>query len=212
MTTQQDADKFVARAAGRPREFEPSDAAQSALDIFWANGFHDVSVPMLEEATGVVRTSLYNTFGNKRGLFDAALSTYSDQLFSMIDSMLLDAVEGLDDIHEFLDTLEGFHVAGAPGCFMINTMIEFADRDREISIQGAAYMDRLRVGFHAALARAESIGEVSDALVLDSAADRLLLQMIGLNMSARMGLDNTRLVALYRSAHDTVTSLGIAGQ
>lgn len=124
------------RPSGRPREFQPSEVAQSALQAFWAGGFHEVSVPDLEDATGVVRTSLYNTFGNKRGLFDAALEAYLGQLFADIDSMLTEATGGLDDIHRFLDTLEGWHLSGIPGCFMINSMVEFADRDPQITTRG----------------------------------------------------------------------------
>jgi TetR/AcrR family transcriptional repressor of nem operon len=199
------------RPSGRPREFQPSEVAQSALEAFWAGGFHEVSVPDLEEATGVVRTSLYNTFGNKRGLFDAALEAYLGQLFAEIDSMLTEATGGLDDIHGFLDTLEGWHLSGIPGCFMINSMVEFADRDPEITTRGGVYLDKLRDGLRAALVRAHANGEVPDSAALDSEADRLLLQTIGLNTAARSGLHTDRLRALYRSAHDAVTSLGTPG-
>lgn len=196
------------RSAGRPREFEPAVVARKALDVFWANGFDDVSVPDLEKATGVVRTSLYNTFGNKRGLFDAALGTYLADLFIEIDSILTNATGGLEDIHLFLDTLESWHVSGIPGCFMINSMIEFADRDQDITSRGGSYLDKLQDGLHAALTRARGNGELRDSGSVNSAADRLLLQTIGLNMAARTGLDSDRLRALYRSAHDAVNSLG----
>ena len=196
------------RPAGRPLEFEPSEVARRALEAFWAAGFHEVSVPELERATGVVRTSLYNTFGNKRGVFDAALGAYLDDLFIEIDSQLTDATGGLDDIHAFLDTLEGWHVSGIPGCFMINSMIEFADRDREVTSRGSFYLDKLRAGLLAALTRADRIGELEKSTSVDTAADRLLLVTIGLNTAARTGLDSDRLRTLYRSAHDTVASLG----
>ena len=200
------------RTAGRPREFEPSAAAESALETFWANGFHDVSVSELEKATGVVRTSLYNTFGNKRGVFDAALDTYLGRLFAEIDSMLTDASGGLGDIHAFLDQLERWHTSGIPGCFMINSMIEFADRDLDINRRGANYLDKLRAAFHAALARAEADDELLGDTNLDRTADRLLLETIGLNMAARTGVDTERLRQLYNAAHDTVDLLSAAAQ
>jgi TetR/AcrR family transcriptional repressor of nem operon len=199
------------RPPGRPREFEPTAAARKALEAFWARGFREVSVPELEQATGVVRTSLYNTFGNKRGVFDAALEVYLADLFVEIDSMLTESAGGLDDIHAFLDTLEGWHASGVPGCFMINSMIEFADRDAAITSRGDFYLDKLRAGLHAALTRARVNDELRMSMPVDSAADRLLLVTIGLNTAARTGLGTDRLRALYRSAHETVASLGTEG-
>ena len=199
------------RGAGRPREFRPEDAARSALETFWRRGYHDVSVPELEMATGVVRSSLYNTFGNKRGIFDAALDAYLTQLFADIDARLTNATGGLDDIHAFLDTLEAWHTSGVPGCFMINSMIEFAETDADITSRGDVYLDKLRGGYHAALSRATGRGEVSEQTEVESAADRLLLLTIGLNTTARTGIEPDRLRTLYRAAHTAVDELQVSG-
>ena len=188
------------RTAGRPREFEAAAAAAAALETFWVNGFRGVSVLDLEKATGVVRTSLYNAFGNKRGVFDAALDAYLGQLFDDIDSMLTDASAGLDDIHRFLDQLRNWHVGGLPGCFMINSMIEFADRDDDINTRGGEYLNKLREALLSALRRADSDKELPTELNLEVTADRLLLEIIGLNTAARSGVATKRLRQLHEAA------------
>ena len=195
------------REAGRPREFQPEIAAQAALETFWALGYHDVSVSDLEEATGVVRTSLYNTFTNKRGVFDAALDLYLATLYTDIAAVLTDADLGLADVHAFLDKLEGWHIGGVPGCFMVNSMIEFADTDTDITAKGTVYLDKLRAGYEAALHRAETGGELDDSVSVESAADQLFLLTLGLNMAARSGMKTDRLRTMYRSAHDAVRAL-----
>lgn len=195
------------RPAGRPREFQPVEAAQLALEAFWPRGFHEVSVPDLEKATGVVRTSLYNTFGNKRGLFDAALDTYLAQLYADIDAALTNSTGDLDDVHAFLDQLEQWHTSGIPGCFMINSMVEFADNDADITSRGDDYLDKLRSGYLAALSRAQTKGLVAEQRSLDSAADQLLLLTIGLNMAARAGAGPDRLRTLHEAAHAAVYAL-----
>ena len=195
------------RGAGRPREFKPEQAVQAALEIFWARGYHDVSVSDLEAATGLVRTSLYNTFTNKRGLFDASLDAYLSTLSDEIARLLTDASGGLSDVHTFLDQIEDWHLNGTPGCFMINSMIEFADADSDITKRGRAYLNTLRDGFLAALQRAANLGELRDPRSLDNPADQLLLQTLGLNMAARSALGSDQLKQLYRSAHDAVRAL-----
>lgn len=59
-----------------PRGFETSDVLDAAVDSFWSAGFDAVSVRDLETATGLKAAGLYNAFGDKRGLFLAALTAY----------------------------------------------------------------------------------------------------------------------------------------
>ncbi len=199
--------KRARRAPGRPREFRDQDAVASALETFWARGYAGVSITDLEESTGVVRTSLYNAFNSKRGLFDAALDCYLSRLVEAIDQQLTTATSGLDDVHAFLDGLESNFAAGVPGCFMVNSMIEFGDADRAVAERAHRYIETLTRGFRAALGRACEHGEVSPATPLAAIADALVLETLGLNLAARFGLADDRLAELFAGAHATVRSL-----
>ena len=117
------------RGAGRPREFEPEAVVASAMETFWGRSFTDVSVTDLENSTGIIRTSLYNAFGNKRGLFNAVLDHYLTVLYAEINRQLTHGAGGLDDIHQFLDGLQAVFAASTRNCFMVNSMIEFGDTD-----------------------------------------------------------------------------------
>ncbi|BDR55271.1 hypothetical protein KIMH_13820 [Bombiscardovia apis] len=48
---------------------------KQARAVFWAHGYEGSSVDDLVEATGLLRGSLYSTFGSKRGIFLAVLRT-----------------------------------------------------------------------------------------------------------------------------------------
>lgn len=65
---------------GRTQTFETAEVVRSARSVFWERGFEEASVPELEAATGVRRSSLYHAFGSKRGLFDAAVQSYLDEV------------------------------------------------------------------------------------------------------------------------------------
>ena len=60
----------------RPREFDEHSALQRAMQVFWRKGFEATSLADLLKATGLSKSSLYQTFTDKRSLFLAALETY----------------------------------------------------------------------------------------------------------------------------------------
>ena len=58
---------------GRPQTFETDEVVRAARGVFWRDGYESASLPDLEQATGLSRSSIYHAFGSKRGLFDAAV-------------------------------------------------------------------------------------------------------------------------------------------
>ena len=195
------------RRAGRPREFEPQVAVESALETFWGRTFTDVSVTDLEDSTGIIRTSLYNAFGNKRGLFNAALEHYLAGLSAEISRRLTQGAGGLEDIHQFLDWLQAAFTASSRGCFMVNSMIEFGDTDPVISERGTEYIQTLTNGFRATLTRAQHDGEIPSTVPIRATADQLTLQTLGLNLAVRIGLNPEQLQHLIAATHDGIRAL-----
>jgi AcrR family transcriptional regulator len=61
---------------GRPRRFDVEEVVAVAADLFWECGYQRVTLADLERATCLNRSSLYQAFGAKDGLFDAALALY----------------------------------------------------------------------------------------------------------------------------------------
>lgn len=64
----------------RTQAFDRATVVRSARTVFWRHGFTATSVPALEEATGINRSSIYNAFGSKQGLFEAAVQSYLDEV------------------------------------------------------------------------------------------------------------------------------------
>jgi AcrR family transcriptional regulator len=65
---------------GRTRAFAEIDVVRAARGVFWNRGYEETSLPDLEAATGLNRSSIYHSFGSKRGLFDAAVESYLDDV------------------------------------------------------------------------------------------------------------------------------------
>ena len=58
------------------RQFDPDEVVDRAMEVFWTRGYESTSIDDLVEATGINRGSLYNAFGDKQGLFLAAIDRY----------------------------------------------------------------------------------------------------------------------------------------
>src|SRR5207247_9317089 len=61
---------------GRPREFERDVVLDRAMQVFWSRGYEATSIRHLVDRMRIQRGSLYDTFGDKRALFFAAIARY----------------------------------------------------------------------------------------------------------------------------------------
>lgn len=133
----------------RTQGFERDAVVRAARTVFWRRGFEDTAVPDLEEATGLSRSSIYNAFGSKRGLFDAAVQSYLDEVvrprlrpFSeepVSPRALADYVTGLRQGFAALDSMPARN-----GCLLINTANAPLARDPEMARVIAEYRSELR--------------------------------------------------------------------
>lgn len=57
--------------------FDPKDALQTTIELFWEKGYYDGSVDEVVKRSGVAKYGIYGTFGAKRDLFEKALTQYA---------------------------------------------------------------------------------------------------------------------------------------
>ncbi|MFC0673472.1 TetR/AcrR family transcriptional regulator [Brachybacterium hainanense] len=133
----------------RTPSFDRETVVRAARGVFWDVGYDAASIPALEQATGLRRSSIYHAFGSKRGLFDAAVQSYLDEVIRprlaplRADPVAPDAV---------LDYLDGLHEAiAAPGsapsrhgCLLINAAGAPIGHDETVSATIASYRGELR--------------------------------------------------------------------
>ena len=138
----------------RTREFDRADVVRAARQFFWEHGYEDASIVGLEAATGLNRSSLYNAFESKRGLFDVAVQSYLDEIVRPRLRPLEGAEVSGGALAAYLDGLaEAFEHAGsmpaAHGCLLINAAGAPVARDADVARVISAYRDEL----HHAIAR-----------------------------------------------------------
>ena len=137
---------------GRPAAFERDQAVRAARDVFWREGYESASMATLQQATGLGASSIYHAFGSKRGLFDAALEDYLDQVVRPGLAPLLASDIAPDAlVAYFRAARERFADptgrTPADGCLLVNTACSGIARDGTIAEVVRAYRAELHAAF-----------------------------------------------------------------
>lgn len=146
----------------RPRRYDPEEALDRAVEVFWERGYGDTSVQDLVDATGVQRYGLYESFGDKRELFLAALRRYERVWITGILGSLESEDASLPELLAFFERLKAAppHRDSPDGCLLCNTATELGGEDADADAVVQEYVQRLHSVFRAALERAVARGEV----------------------------------------------------
>lgn len=62
---------------GRKTQFDEESVLAAAQDVFWRRGYQGASISELTAETGLSRSSLYQRFGDKDGLFSEVVERYT---------------------------------------------------------------------------------------------------------------------------------------
>lgn len=154
-----------------------------AIGAFFRKGFEATTLADLEAATGVDRSTLYNSFGGKSGLYRSATNTYlSLAEAGLFEPLLVGTEDGYADILDFLANLRtGLTSPDAiPGCLIVNDMAAGADPEA-----AARYRSMLEQGARAALSRTSG----TDEDLRSQRAALLATSVIGVNLVAKTSGD-----------------------
>lgn len=161
-------------APGRPREFEVDDAVESAMQVFWTHGYNGTSLVDLIDGTGLSRGSLYKAFGDKRGLFLAALERYTEGSSAGLFAILRQPLPAKAVIRASLTRFAQLSSAeeGLRGCMLVATATEMVPHDAGIAASVHAMFERMRTAYAGVIADGQARGEIPahrDARTLASA-------------------------------------------
>ena len=127
----------------RPKAFDRQKAQLQALHVFWRKGYAATSIEDLVEALHLSRSSLYDTFGDKRTLFLDALKLYSKSVIGRVERTLNESSSLLAALRTIFDEMAAGvgTESGAMGCFMVNSVAELVPYDSDVSEIAAAYSE-----------------------------------------------------------------------
>lgn len=188
---------------GRNRSYDEDAVLSGAMHAFRHRGYQAVSIRDLEDATGLKAGSIYNSFGDKAGLFDAAFAHYNRTVLAGRIDRHAPARAGLDGLRLLFTSLLHEPDGEAFGCLITNTAVELGGAvpphhgvEEGLRLLTRTFTDRLEVARRASVLRA--------GVVPRNAAVKLLALYQGLLVLIRAGHDKA---LLERLIHDEFNDL-----
>jgi len=118
----------------RKKNFVEADVLDKALSLFWEKGYNATSVQDLVDHLGINRASIYDTWGDKHGLYLETLKRYRQQTSSYLLGKLRSERSALEIVKDFLFDVVSDSVEDdmRKGCYMANSATEMANCDQTV--------------------------------------------------------------------------------
>jgi TetR/AcrR family transcriptional regulator, transcriptional repressor for nem operon len=183
----------------RHKEFDRTDVVDKAVDVFWSKGYEATSIQDLVDAMGINRGSIYATFGDKAGLFEAALNQYFPATLAQRLIESADLGDPRQTLEAFFDELVNHATApgGRRGCLVTSTLNELCASNDKLAIMVG---DRLRAfegAFEILIRRGQATGVFASGKQPRPLARSLIATVQGIQSVAKLspGFETIRDIA-----------------
>ncbi|KAB2460321.1 MULTISPECIES: TetR/AcrR family transcriptional regulator [Bacillus] len=168
----------------RLREFDEEKALDAAMQLFWEKGYAATSLSDLTAKMEIQKPSLYSAFGDKEGLFEAALRRYTNLHAANIRTKLQNEQSVKEAIRTFFENMveEEYKKDFSKGCFCINTMVELAPHNEKFEVLTREHQMYLAVIFQELITKGIRSGELQSDLNAKAVAQTLVTSLIGLTV------------------------------
>ncbi|QVQ50898.1 TetR/AcrR family transcriptional regulator [Spiractinospora alimapuensis] len=187
------------RKAGRPRSFDPDQALDQALLVFWEHGYEGASMASLQAATGLTAPALYRAFDSKERLFELAVRRYQERYAFAARSDLPFA----EAIAHYLDrAAREFTTDPGRGC-LVSTGLLATGRDSELAAAVVrAERDQALANLRGRIIDARARGELPPTTDTEGLARTIGALIQGMSVQARDGAGYRELATIATAARD----------
>jgi len=170
------------------KKFDEEKVLNEAMKAFWQNGYGGTSMKQLICCMGLNPGSIYATFGDKKALFFRVMNCYTDQVREKHRDLKKqhsprEFIMAL--FEEMITTIDA--KPKHDGCFMVNTAVDIAPRDKEIQRYTSQWFEELEEFFQQIITEAQQLGEIRKDLDPEKASRNLIALVCGAQVLARVG-------------------------
>lgn len=175
----------------RTKAFDETEVLDKALNIFWRKGYYGTSMQDLVDGLGISRSSLYDTYADKRDLFLAALKKYREERAAFMTELVNQSPSVIKALQTLFKGLIDSSLADPSnkGCFMTNTAVEIAPHDPEIAQIVAGNMQDIEDVFYKAIRKGQQTGEITTKHSARTLARFLFNAISGLRVTGKSCAD-----------------------
>lgn len=182
---------------GRPREFDRVKAVDSAMMLFWAQGYEPTSLSQLKASMGdISAASFYAAFGSKEGLFNEVVARYLNTHGQATSSLKDAALSPREAIETALTRSARMQTEATHprGCFIVTGASNCAPENRHIDQLLENFRKRDRMAIEACVSRAVASGELSSRTNVAGLSTMISSFLVGVAIEARDGTPTERLL------------------
>jgi len=142
--------------------FDREDVLRNVTDLFWQKGYNGTSMQDLVDVTGLNRSSIYNSFGDKFLLFEESLRFYQMAQNDLLRKAFSEAKSPKEAIKSLFHGISDDIKAGNhKGCMLTACTSELGIEQPQIRGFLIENKDRVVASFAALIEGAQQLGEIS---------------------------------------------------
>jgi TetR/AcrR family transcriptional repressor of nem operon len=179
----------------RPKEFDPDEVLGKIMDQFWIHGYEGTSMDDLVRAAGIGRQSLYDTFGDKRALYLAALDRFVATDGSVLLPILAKKGPLRATMRDFFDAVVDLALEDrdARGCMIVNASSNLGAGDADVKRRVRAANESLEHALSRRIEAALSSREIGRGHTAQALARFFVATVIGIRTTAKTVRDRKHL-------------------
>lgn len=172
----------------RPFEFDKHRIMKKAVNLFWRQGYFNTSAQNIVDELKLSRSSIYNSFKDKRTLFLNALNCYIEKESGELQKLLSELPSEPKSLETILIGVAeaNFKHHRPKGCLIVNTAAELADIDQEVrQIIESNILEVKRV-ISDFVVRGQYCGKFTDKLTADQIAELIFNQITAMRIVGKV--------------------------
>ena len=190
---------------GRRRGFDDQAALQTAMELFWRQGYEGTSVADLTKALGINPPSLYAAFGSKRDLFEKTLDRYMCERSVQLKEAMAQPTAHQAVLHLLTGRAEVFTAPGRPfGCMTVQAGLASGEPHHEIVDLLTAAREQMRQTVLDRFEKAVAEGDLAAGTDCSALARYVMAAVYGLSVEAASGAPREELISAATLASQVI--------
>lgn len=162
----------------RHKEFNYDEALCKAMHVFWDMGYEAATLAHLTKATGLSKSSLYQTFGSKKELYAKALELYSKLKREKTREAFNKSDSPLNDIRDEMVRIAN-RPEGQKSCLLVKSVLDIIALDKEIYELAKHNGQKQNEVWRNAVIRAQKSGDINPKLDSEEITQYLVTIALG---------------------------------
>ena len=169
----------------KTKQFDETEVLTKARMVFCKRGYNGTSMDDLVQATGLSRSSIYDTFGDKHGLFLKSLDQYRNEQQCSMEQQTAKSDSPKKKIRAIFDYYIKDILAdkNGNGCLLINVSLELGSEDKDVATIFHANMDEMEQQLASLIKEGQAKGEISKKFTPKAIARHLYSSLMGLRVT-----------------------------